>query len=52
MDQGKKGMKLKNYLYRVEFQARLAPHIHGCAWMKKEMIEPCQIEGSFNYDTN
>ena len=39
MDQGEKGMKLKNYMYRVEFQARLAPHIHGCAWMKKDVIK-------------
>ena len=34
------GMKLKNYLYRVEFQNRLAPHIYGCAWMKDDEIEP------------
>ena len=51
MDQGEKGMQLKHYLYRVEFQARLAPHIHGCAWMKEEKIKHCQIEGTFEYDT-
>ena len=45
LDQGEKGMKLQNYMYRVEFQNRLAPHIHGCAWMKKGEIEPFYIQG-------
>ena len=52
MDQGAHGMKLKNYVYRVEFQARLAPHIHGCAWMKEEVIEKHRVEGSFEYKTD
>ena len=50
MDQGVDGMQLKYYLYRVEFQARLAPHIHGCAWMKKEEIKPYQVDDTFEYD--
>ena len=52
MDQGKKGMKLKNYVYRVEFQARLPPHIHGCAWMKDEKIKEYFIGETANYDTD
>ena len=52
MDQGQRGMKLKNYLYRIEFQARLAPHVHGCAWMKEEMFDKCRIEGKPDFDPN
>ena len=51
MDQGEKGMKLEYYMYRVEFQARLAPHIHGCAWMRKEVFEDCLIEGTHEFNT-
>ena len=50
MDQGEEGMKLKHYVYRVEFQGRLAPHIHGCAWMKDEEIEKCFIDGTADYN--
>jgi hypothetical protein len=49
MNQGPKGMHLKTYMYRVEFQGRLAPHIHGCAWMKDDAIRPYLIEGSSVY---
>ena len=52
MDQGCKGMQLKHYLYRVEFQNRLAPHIHGCAWMKNDAIEPYLEKNSSDYDQN
>ena len=48
MDQGEKGIKLKHYIHRVEFQGRLEPHIHGCAWMKDEVIESCFIEKLWN----
>ena len=51
MDQGEKGMKLEYYMYRVEFQARLAPHIHGCAWMRKDMFKDSLIEGTFEFNT-
>ena len=50
MDQGIYGMKLKYFFYRVEFEARLAPPVHGCLWMKKDDIEPYQLERTFEYD--
>ena len=50
MDQGEKGMKLKNYMYRVEFQNRLAPHIHGCAWMQDSEIDDFRLDGTVTYD--
>ena len=49
MDQGPKGMQLKTYMYRVEFQGRLAPHIHGCAWMKDDAIGPYLVDGSSEF---
>ena len=52
MDQGEKGMKLKHYLYRVEFQARLAPHIHGCAWMRSDEMKNCYSEGTNEYEVS
>lgn len=52
MDQGEKGMKLKNYVYRVEFQARLAPHIHGCAWLRDEEIKDFFMDDTSEYKTN
>ena len=39
-------------MYRVEFQARLAPHVHGCAWMKDEKLEKCRIKGTCDFDPN
>ena len=50
MDQGVEGMKFQHYMYRIEFQARLAPYIHGCAWMKDKEIEKCYIEDTPDYD--
>ena len=33
---GESGMKVKNYCFRIEFQARGMPHIHGVAWLERE----------------
>merc|ERR1712002_1009189 len=33
---GKKDYKVDSYFYRVEFQARGAPHIHCLLWLKSE----------------
>ena len=45
----KKG--IVNYVYRVEFQMRGLPHIHGVAWMDKENIKDCLDEnGLFSED--
>ena len=30
-----------NYSYRVEFQMRGLPHIHGVAWLNKDLIKDC-----------
>ena len=45
----KKG--IKNYCYRVEFQMRGLPHIHGVAWLDQEMTKDCLDEnGLFRED--
>ena len=45
----KKG--IVNYCYRVEFQMRGLPHIHGVAWLDKEQIKDCLSEdGMFRED--
>ena len=30
---------IKYYTYRVEFQARGMPHIHGVAWFKEHIVD-------------
>ena len=45
----KKG--IVNYCYRVEFQMRGLPHIHGVAWLDKETTKDClNEEGLFRED--
>ena len=45
----KKG--IVNFCYRVEFQMRGLPHIHGVAWLDKENIKDClNEEGIFRED--
>ena len=45
----KKG--IVNFCYRVEFQMRGLPHIHGVAWLDKENIKTClNEEGLFRED--
>ena len=44
---------IENYCYRVEFQMRGLPHIHGVAWLDKEKIKDCLNEdGLFREDKN
>ena len=46
-----KDMGIENYCYRVEFQMRGLPHIHGVFWLKKEYIETClDRDGLFRTD--
>ena len=40
-----KDLPISYYNYRVEFQARGMPHIHGVAWIKKEALEARGITG-------
>ena len=49
MERGPKGLKLKDFMYRVEFQGRGAPHIHGCAWIKDDVMKSFLEPGTFNY---
>ena len=36
--------KIDNYTYRIEFQIRGMPHLHGVFWLKEEEIKPCKDE--------
>ena len=43
--------QIEHYKYRVEFQARGMPHIHGVAWFKKEVIKDYLDEnGDFDFN--
>ena len=50
MDQGDQGMHVEYFTYRVEFQMRGLPHIHGVAWMEKKFLEQYMKEDEFDYD--
>ena len=39
MGQGKDKVKIKHYVFRIEFQARGMPHIHGVAWIDEECLK-------------
>ena len=44
-------MGIEDYCYRVEYQMRGLPHIHGIAWLKHKHIESClDRDGLFRSD--
>ena len=46
-----KSKGIENYVYRVEFQMRGLPHIHGAGWLKSDLIQHCLDEnGLFTED--
>ena len=45
MGTGKDKIPLEYYSYRVEFQARGMPHIHGVAWIQKDFLAAKGITG-------
>ena len=46
-----KSKGIENYCYRIEFQMRGLPHVHGIGWLKKELIQHCLDEnGLFRED--
>ena len=47
---GKDKIRFSNYCYRVEFQARGLPHIHGALWIDKEWLKEKNISGDFHKD--
>ena len=48
MAHGKGKVQIKYYSYRVEFQARGLPHIHGSAWIDPEYLaNEFNIKGDF-----
>ena len=51
MKSDKSGLKVKNFCYRIEFQARGMPHIHGVLWLERESIKKYLIdEFGFEFD--
>ena len=34
--------QVENYTYRIEFQLRGMPHLHGVFWLKEDEIKPCK----------
>ena len=52
MKSDKSGLKVKNFCYRIEFQARGMPHIHGVLWLEKDSISKFLIdEDGFEFDS-
>ena len=54
MGHDKTGLKVKNYCYRIEFQGRGMPHIHGVLWLDRESISKYLIDPDgyeFNTET-
>ena len=45
LGRGKDKVEISHYSYRVEFQARGQPHIHGVSWIAKHELESRGIEG-------
>ena len=51
MKNGGSGLNVKNFCYRIEFQARGMPHIHGVIWLEKISIEKYLLsENDFEFD--
>ena len=46
LGRGKDKIPISHYSYRVEFQARGLPHIHGVAWIEKDFLLSRGIEGT------
>ena len=46
LGRGKGKVPISHYSYRVEFQARGLPHIHGVAWIEKEFLSSRGIKGN------
>ena len=45
------GLKVKYFCYRIEFQARGMPHIHGVLWLEKDTIrEYLSNKDGFEFD--
>ena len=52
MGHNKTGMKVKNFCYRIEFQGRGMPHIHGVLWLDRETIKDYLIDpDGYEFDT-
>ena len=48
-----KSKGIEHYVYRVEFQMRGLPHIHGAGWLRSDLIQHCLDEdGLFTQDPN
>ena len=53
MKSDKSGLSVKNYCYRIEFQARGMPHIHGVLWLKEDSIKEYLLDkNGFEFDSN
>ena len=52
MGHDKTGLKVRNYCYRIEFQGRGMPHIHGVLWLDRETIKGYLIDpDGYEFDT-
>ena len=49
----KTGLDVKNYCFRIEFQMRGMPHIHGVLWLQGDDIQKCLVDkDSYEFDTD
>ena len=51
MKSDKSGLNIKHFCYRIEFQARGMPHIHGVLWLERDSIKKYLInEDGFEFN--
>ena len=50
LDKSEDGLQIKHYSYRVEFQARGMPHIHGVAWLDEDVVKDYRLKDSSEFD--
>ena len=51
MGHGKEKVKIANYNFRVEFQARGMPHIHGVLWIDQDWLRDKGVHGPLSENT-
>ena len=50
MGQSDEGLQITYYTYRVEFQSRGMPHIHGVAWLNNDVLKDFKNNESNEFD--
>ena len=52
MGNGKDKLDFEYYSYRIEFQGRGLPHLHGALWLSRKFLDPKFGEGKTLQESN